>query len=147
MASLSEAEQRRRLTFGFLMTIWSSSGAMVSIITTLNAAYDVTESRPWWKTRLTAVGLTIALARLHPGVDVPGDRGPDARRDISRPAAPRARRSSGRGGCCSGRSCSRWSRPRIAVVYYFAPDVEQDWVWITPGSVLATVLWLLVSLA
>jgi membrane protein len=26
----------------------------------------------------------------------------------------------------------------IAVVYYFAPDVEQDWVWITPGSVLAT---------
>jgi membrane protein len=34
----------------------------------------------------------------------------------------------------------------IGLVYYFAPDVEQDWVWITPGSVLATILWLLVSL-
>ena len=33
------------------------------------------------------------------------------------------------------------------IVYYFAPDVEQDWVWITPGSVLATILWIVVSLA
>ena len=35
----------------------------------------------------------------------------------------------------------------IGLVYYFAPDVEQDWVWITPGSILATMLWLVVSLA
>src|SRR6185436_10132418 len=35
----------------------------------------------------------------------------------------------------------------IGLVYYFAPDVEQDWVWITPGSVLATVLWVIVSIA
>ena len=32
------------------------------------------------------------------------------------------------------------------MVYYFAPDAEQEWVWVTPGSVLATVLWLLASL-
>jgi membrane protein len=35
---------------------------MVSIFTTLNACYDVTESRPRWRTRLIAIGLTIALA-------------------------------------------------------------------------------------
>jgi membrane protein len=34
----------------------------------------------------------------------------------------------------------------IGLVYYFAPDAEQEWVWITPGSLLATVLWLLASL-
>jgi membrane protein len=34
----------------------------------------------------------------------------------------------------------------IALIYYFAPDAEQDWAYITPGSLLATVLWLLVSL-
>src|SRR5437588_4350921 len=62
MASLSKQNSGGVLTFGFLVTVWSSSGAMVSITTTLNAAYDVTESRPWWKTRVTAVGLTIALA-------------------------------------------------------------------------------------
>src|SRR3954468_9147159 len=39
------------LTFAFLLTIWSSSGAMVSIISTLNAAYDITEGRPLWKVR------------------------------------------------------------------------------------------------
>jgi membrane protein len=35
----------------------------------------------------------------------------------------------------------------IGLVYYFAPDAKQDWVWITPGSVLATLLWVVVSLA
>ena len=34
----------------------------------------------------------------------------------------------------------------IGLVYYFGPDVDQDWVWITPGAVAATILWLLVSL-
>jgi membrane protein len=35
----------------------------------------------------------------------------------------------------------------IGLVYYFAPDVDQDFVWITPGSLVATVLWMLGSLA
>src|SRR5439155_10966439 len=35
----------------------------------------------------------------------------------------------------------------IAIIYYYAPDAEQEWIWITPGSVLATVLWLLSTLA
>jgi membrane protein len=35
----------------------------------------------------------------------------------------------------------------IAMVYYFAPDAEQDWVWLTPGSVFATTLWMAASLA
>jgi membrane protein len=34
----------------------------------------------------------------------------------------------------------------IALIFYFAPDAEQQWVWITPGSLLATFLWLMVSL-
>jgi membrane protein len=32
------------------------------------------------------------------------------------------------------------------LVYCFAPDAEHDWVWITPGSILATLLWLIASL-
>jgi uncharacterized BrkB/YihY/UPF0761 family membrane protein len=35
----------------------------------------------------------------------------------------------------------------LALVYYFAPDAEQDWVWVTPGAVFGTLLWLIVSLA
>lgn len=32
-------------------------------------------------------------------------------------------------------------------VYYFAPDARRPWAWITPGSIVATVLWMLASLA
>ena len=33
----------------------------------------------------------------------------------------------------------------IDLVYYFAPNADAEWVWITPGSLLATSLWLLAS--
>jgi membrane protein len=34
----------------------------------------------------------------------------------------------------------------MAMIYYYAPDAEQEWIWITPGSIIATFLWLLISL-
>lgn len=133
------------LTFAFLVTLWSSSGAMVSIITTLNAAYDVTESRPWWKTRLIAIGLTVGIAIFVLASTFLVIAGPGL--------AERLANTMNLG------AAFKWTwwvlqwpvvfalvTTAIGLVYYFAPDVEQDWVWITPGSVLATLLWLLVSL-
>jgi membrane protein len=35
----------------------------------------------------------------------------------------------------------------VAIVFYYAPDADQDWVWITPGSILTTALWILFSMA
>ena len=35
----------------------------------------------------------------------------------------------------------------LAIIYYVCPDVKQDWRWVTPGSVCAGSIWLLVSLA
>ena len=35
----------------------------------------------------------------------------------------------------------------IGLIYYLAPDVDQDFAWLTPGCVVATVLWLVSSLA
>src|SRR4029079_6887110 len=34
----------------------------------------------------------------------------------------------------------------IALIYYFAPDAEQEFVWITPGSLIAALLWVVASL-
>ena len=34
----------------------------------------------------------------------------------------------------------------IAIVFYFAPDADQDWVWVTPGSIATTLLWVVFSL-
>ena len=62
MKQLSNQQNGGILTFAFLFTIWSSSGAMTSIISTLNAAYDIDEGRAWWKVRLIAIGLTVGVA-------------------------------------------------------------------------------------
>ena len=133
-------------TFAFLLTIWSSSAAVMSLTTTLNAAYDITESRPWWKVRLVAIGLTIGLAvfiLLSMTLIIAGPT-----------LAERVANAMHLG------AVFKWTwlilqwplvfalvTTAIAFVYYFAPDAEQEWVWITPGSVLATVLWIIVSLA
>ncbi len=53
---------RSLLTVGIVGAIWSSSAGMVAIIDALNQAYDVAERRPWWKRRVVAIALTIALA-------------------------------------------------------------------------------------
>src|SRR5947209_2698076 len=53
-----------KLSFGILATLWAASNGMSAISESLNAAYDVQESRPWWKVRLAAVGLTPALSFL-----------------------------------------------------------------------------------
>ena len=145
LRQLGERNSGGLLTFAFLVTIWSSSGAMVSIITTMNACYDVTESRPWWKTRLTAVGLTIGLALFILASTFLVLAGPGVAEHLA--------------NTMHLGDAFKWTwwilqwpvvfvlvATAIGLVYYFAPDVEQDWVWLTPGSVVATVLWILVSL-
>ncbi|HYE88278.1 MAG TPA: YihY/virulence factor BrkB family protein [Vicinamibacterales bacterium] len=133
------------LTVGILGALWSSSGAMTSILSALNKAYDLPETRPWWKVRLTAVGLTIALVVFVLLSFTLIVAGPELGRWVT-----------GRFGM-SDTFDTVWTYIRwpiifalattgIAIVFYHAPDADQDWVWITPGSILTTVLWVLFSL-
>ena len=66
VAEISEARSGGKLSFGLLAAIWAASSGMDAIITTLNAAYGIREARPWWKRRLVAIGLTLALAVFAP---------------------------------------------------------------------------------
>jgi membrane protein len=143
---ISQSKQGGILTFAFLLTIWSSSGAMVSIITTLNAAYDITEGRPFWKVRLTAIGLTLGISLFVLLSFALVLVGPTVAEQLA------VKMHLG--------EAFKWAwwvlqwpvvfalvATAIGLVYYFAPDAKQDWIWITPGSVLATILWVVVSLA
>jgi membrane protein len=133
------------LTFAFIFTIWSSSGAMVSIISTLNSAYDIQESRPWWKTRLTAILLTVGVAifiLLSATLVIAGPQ-----------LAERTAEALQMGPVFEWTwKILQWPLvfalvvTALALVYYFAPDAEQAFVLITPGAVLATVLWLIATL-
>jgi len=52
------------LSVGLLGTLWSVSGGFANMIEALNIACDVQESRPIWKTRLLALGLTLLIGGL-----------------------------------------------------------------------------------
>ena len=134
------------LTLAFFFTLWSSSSAVVAMCGTLNAAYDITESRPWWKVRLTAIGLTIGLALfilVSMTLVVAGPALAEKIADLMR-LGPLFTWSW---------KILQWPivfvlvATAVALVYYFAPNAEQEWTWITPGSVLATLLWVVASLA
>jgi membrane protein len=145
LAEIGQSGSSGVLTFGLLAAIWSSSAAMVGIISALNTAYDIEEARPWWKVRLTAILLTIGTAIFIIVAFALVMAGPTL---IERVAS-----IVGAGPAFA----SVWNVVRwpvaftlialgVGLVYYFAPDAEQDWEWITPGAVVATVLWLLASL-
>jgi membrane protein len=145
IAKIAEGNAGGILTVAFLFTIWSSSSALVSLSSTLNAAYDITEGRPWWKVRITAIGLTLLLALFVLVSMTLVIAGPT----LAEKVADAIRMG----------PAFEWTwkilqwplvfvlvTTAVALVYYFAPDAEQDWIWITPGSVVATTLWVMASL-
>jgi membrane protein len=146
LAQIAEGSQASFLTLGVIGAVWSSSAAMVAIIDALNRAYDVTEWRPWWKRRLLAMLLTVALALFIIIALMLVLVGPAI--------AFRLANWLGLGSAVALLwSLIRWPVILFGVVfsvdlvYHFAPNRRGRWVWITPGSVLATALWIVSSLA
>ncbi len=145
LKKISSGGQGGLLTLGFLTTIWSSSSAMTAIIDTLNAAYDIQEGRPWWKVRITAIALTVGTALFILVSFALVLAGPTMAEKIADMFYL--------GGAFEWSwKILQWPvvfalvSGALAVVYYYAPDAEQDWVWLTPGSIIATMLWLAASL-
>ncbi len=58
------ANVRAWLSFGTLGTLWLVSSAFDEMIDALDAAYNVTDQRPFWKTRLLALGLAVITGAL-----------------------------------------------------------------------------------
>jgi len=51
-----------KLTFGLVAALWSASVGFVAIEESLNVVYRVQETRPYWKARLSAIGITFVLS-------------------------------------------------------------------------------------
>ena len=145
MRRLANNENGGLLTFGVVGALWSSSAALVSVVAALNRAYDINEGRPWWKVRLVAIGLTLSIAMIVLVALSLILVGPTLAEKL--------------GQTTSWGAPFEWTwlllqwplvfvvvAVGIGLIYYFGPDAEQDWVWISPGAVAATVLWLLISL-
>jgi membrane protein len=135
-----------KATLGALAALLLASGGMSSLLSTLNVARRVRETRSWWKTRAIAVGLTLAISTLLLSalfMVMIGDRFVDWLRfqfqwtsafwpvwkGLQWPAA------------------AVFVAASFSLIDYFGPNVKQrQWRWFSPGSVLGVLLWLAASL-
>jgi len=132
--------------FGILGALWSASSGVSAVQESLNIAYDVKEDRPMWKQRAIAVGLTFALAVLVLGALALTLYGGDAAEWLGSHIAL------GQAAVIAWKIV-QWPVVlgcmflAFAVTYYFAPSLEEpEWHWITPGSALGLVFWIVASL-
>jgi membrane protein len=145
IAEISEARSGGKLSFGLLAAVWAASTGMQAIITALNAAYGVREGRPWWKQRLVAIELTLALAVFVILALVLLLYG-------SQIAFIVARWFGFGDTFTSAWVILQWFFVlgfvllAFNLLYFFAPNLKDSkWRWLLPGSILAVVIWLLIS--
>jgi membrane protein len=130
---------------GILGALWAASAGMGAVVVSLNVVYKLTDTRPWWKQRLTILGLTIALAGLVVlafALVLYGGQ-------IGNAVAT----SLGLGRVFTvAWSIVQWPLLLAAmflafsVIYYFGPDSqESSWRWVTPGAALGIFLWMVAS--
>ena len=147
LTQVAEGSGANILSLGALGALWASSSGVTAIMDALNVVFGVKEDRrPFWRVRLTAILLTIALAGfviLSLGLVLYGPT-------IGRWVADQM----GYGIAFTWIwNVLQW--PMIAgfmlivvgAIYHICPDRRvKRWSWITPGSLFAVVMWLLVSL-
>lgn len=148
---LSLASQQAETTFtwgaivSILLALWGVSGAFRSVMEALNVVYEVEEDRPAWKVYLISLLLSLGVAALLISSLVLIVVGPQIGGAVADAV--------GFGAVFE----VFWNIVRFpvllgvvlfafALVYYFAPNVEQRFRWVSPGSIIAVVLWLLFSL-
>ncbi len=130
---------------GFFGAVWAASGAMGSVIKAVNRAYELQETRPFWRVRAIAIVLVVTTGITTAGVFLLIIVGGDLGNAIAKKAHL--------GGAFDWTwAVLRWPVAFCAIllffalVYYLAPNKRvRSWKWITPGSLLGGLLWLALS--
>lgn len=134
-----------KATLGLLVTVWSASAGVDAMRTSLNAVYDLKETRWWWKTKLHSLLLTLAVTILagvalaivfygwqlvQYGLGMIG-------MEVTSPLIMVS---------------IQWISILIVmllvceIIYNLLPDFGRfRWIWITPGSIVAIVLWVILT--
>lgn len=128
-----------------VVAIWVASNGIRSLMNAMNKAYNVSETRPGWKRYLLSVAYTVGLALLLLTATALMVVGPGLIAWI------------GSWVGLGDMAVTLWAVLRwpfaimllmlvVALLYYFTPDVEQKFRYITPGSIMAVIIWIVASL-
>jgi membrane protein len=130
---------------GIALALWSASGYVASFMQAANAIYDIPEGRPIWKTVPVRLGVTVVLVALLAVSAVAVV--------LTGTLAKQAGDVVGVGSTAvTVWDIAKWPVLLLiiglmfAILYYFSPNVKQPgFRWITPGGLVAVVLWILAS--
>jgi membrane protein len=132
-----------KLTLGLLVTLWSASAGIDSLRIALNRVYEVRETRSWWMTKLQSLVMTflfilllaIGLAAVTAGWTLVKVALAGMGFGVTSPWIV---------------STIQWATIVLvmvfstAVVYSWLPCFKKfHWVWISPGSITAILVWIL----
>lgn len=135
------------LIIGLAVALWSASGYVGAFMRASNVIYETPEGRPFWKLRplqmLVTLIMIVLLALVALGIALTG------------PIVKAVAQPIGVGSAAiSVWNIAKWPVlalvfvVMISVLYYASPNVKlRGFHWVTPGSVLALVVWIIASAA
>jgi len=128
-----------------LFALWGVSGAFRSVMEAMNVMYEVEEGRSFWKKYLVSILLSLGATALLITAAVLVVAGPAI--------------GGGVADAVGLGTVFRWTWNiaqwpvlvlfvllAFALIYYYAPDVEQSFRFVSPGSLVGVALWLVFSL-
>ena len=132
-------------SLSLLGALWAASWGMMAIINTLNAVYGVKETRSLWKAGLTALLLTIGAAVFVIASLILILAGEEVSQWF-------AAWTGMDWWVTLGWSLLQWPvivlflLVAVNLIYFWAPNIDHQWQWVNPGSALAVLLWIILSL-
>jgi len=132
------------LGLGLLVALWSGSMGVGALITTINRAYNIHPKRNIAVQKALSIVLTLALSGFVILSTLLVLLGPSLSHQMFQALG------------LAGDSQAVWSAVRfplvllmnllaLSILYFFATEAKQRYVWILPGTISATVLWFGVS--
>ncbi|MFJ8668845.1 YihY/virulence factor BrkB family protein [Streptomyces sp. NPDC093600] len=130
---------------GLLVALWSASGYVAAFIRSSNAVYDLPEGRPAWKVLPVRIGVTVALMIMACASALIVVLSGGIARQIGTALG------------VGDTAMTVWSIAKwpvlvvlvmlmVALLYWAAPNAKgRGFTWVTPGSAIAVVIWLLAS--
>lgn len=134
------------ISAGVILAAWTGSNVFNNLIFALNRAYDVEESRPWWKARLISLASVVACGVFLLIASTIMLAGPEII-DYVVSLVP---------GLEQTRSVWMFIQYPLAftllvgmmwMIYYFLPNLRQSKTQVLVGALIASTLWILVTLA